>query len=93
MRPLRRLPRGAGSGLQDLPGRFDNNKYPVAASAVGRPVEVHAYADRIVIRQDGRIVAEHSRIAHPWPDASYFPSWNVGGRDPRWTGLWLKSPR
>ena len=26
----------------------------------GRPVEVHAYADRI-IRQDGRIVAEHPR--------------------------------
>src|SRR5260370_10466718 len=25
------------------------------------PVEVHAYADRIVIRQDGRTVAEHSR--------------------------------
>jgi hypothetical protein len=38
--------------------RFDNNKYSVAASAVGRPVEVHAYADRVVIRQDGRIVAE-----------------------------------
>ena len=37
--------------------RFDNNKYSVVASAVGRPVEVHAYADRIVIRQDGRIVA------------------------------------
>src|SRR6478672_655921 len=31
------------------------------ASAVGRPVEVHAYADRIVIHQDGRIVAEHPR--------------------------------
>src|SRR5437879_3154802 len=41
--------------------RFDNNKYSVMASAVGRPVEVHAYADRIVIRQDGRIVAEHPR--------------------------------
>ena len=38
--------------------RFDNNKYSVAASAVGRPVEVHAYADRIVIRQDGRIVGD-----------------------------------
>jgi transposase len=53
--------------------RFDNNKYSVAASAVGRPVEVHAYADRIVIRQDGRIVGEHSRsfgrgetIYDPW---------------------------
>jgi len=41
--------------------RFDNNKYSVAASAVGRPVEIHAYADRIVIRQNGRIVGEHRR--------------------------------
>jgi transposase len=53
--------------------RFDNNKYSVMASAVGRPVEVHAYADRILIRQDGRIVAEHPRsfgrrdtIYDPW---------------------------
>ena len=53
--------------------RFDNNKYSVAAHAVGRPVEVHAYADRIVIRQDGRLVAEHPRsfgrgqtIYNPW---------------------------
>jgi len=41
--------------------RFDNNKYSVAANAVGRPVEIHAYADRIVIRQDGRVVGEHRR--------------------------------
>ena len=54
--------------------RFDNNKYSVAASAVGRTVEVHAYADRIVIRQDGRIVDEHRRaferggtVYDPWP--------------------------
>ena len=53
--------------------RFDNNKYSVTASAVGRPVEVHAYADRIVIRQDGRVVGEHRRsfgrgetIYNPW---------------------------
>jgi transposase len=53
--------------------RFDNNKYSVAANAVGRPVEVQAYAARIVIRQDGRIVAEHPRsfgrgetIYDPW---------------------------
>ena len=53
--------------------RFDNNKYSVTASAVGRPVEVHAYADRIIIRQDGRIVAEHPRsfgrgdtVYDPW---------------------------
>jgi transposase len=42
--------------------RFDNNRYSVSASAVGRPVDIHAYADRIVIRQDGRIVAEHPRV-------------------------------
>jgi hypothetical protein len=55
----RRSLQGLGAvGLQDLP---DNNKYSVAASAVGRPVEVHAYADRVVIRQDGRVVSEHQR--------------------------------
>jgi transposase len=41
--------------------RFDGNKYSVAARAVGRPVEIQAYADRIVIRQDGEVVAEHAR--------------------------------
>jgi Mu transposase, C-terminal domain len=29
--------------------RFDNHKYSVAARAVGRPVEIQAYADRVVI--------------------------------------------
>ena len=41
--------------------RFDNNRYSVNASAVGCPVEIHAYADRLVIRQDGRVVGEHPR--------------------------------
>lgn len=41
--------------------RFDNNKYSVSSRAVGRPVEVQAYADRIVIRQDGVSVGEHAR--------------------------------
>ena len=73
--------RGRFDGFHALPAsvsktclvRFDNNKYSVNASAVGRPVEIHAYADRIVIRQDGRIVAEHRRsygrgetIYDPW---------------------------
>ena len=31
--------------------RFDNNKYSVSASAVGRPVEIRAYADRIELWQ------------------------------------------
>ena len=53
--------------------RFDNNHYSVAARAVGRTVDVRAYADRIVIRQDGEIVAEHPRsfgrgeiACNPW---------------------------
>ena len=73
--------RGRFDGFHALPAsvsktclvRFDNNKYSVSASAVGRPVEIHAYADRVVIRQDGRIVAEHPRrygrgatIYDPW---------------------------
>jgi transposase len=73
--------RGRFDGFHALPAsvsktclvRFDNNKYSVNASAAGRPVEIHAYADRIVIRQDGRAVAEHARhhgrgetIYDPW---------------------------
>ena len=53
--------------------RFDNNKYSVAASAIGRPVEIRAYADRIELRQEGRIVGEHRRsfgrdqtVYDPW---------------------------
>ena len=41
--------------------RFDKNRYSVASSAVGRPVDIHAYADRIVVKQDGVVVAEHQR--------------------------------
>ena len=73
--------RGRFDGFHALPAsvsktclvQFDNNKYSVNAGAVGRPVEIHAYADRIVIRQDGRVVAEHARcfgrgetIYDPW---------------------------
>ena len=53
--------------------RFDNNRYSVAAGAVGRPVEVRAYADRIELRQDGRVVGDHPRafgrdqtVFDPW---------------------------
>ena len=53
--------------------RFDNVRYSVASLAVGRPVEVQAYADRVVIRQDGQIVGEHARaftrgqtVYDPW---------------------------
>ena len=53
--------------------RFDANKYSVMAKAVGRPVDLHAYAERIVIKQDGIVVAAHPRrfgkgqvIYDPW---------------------------
>jgi len=72
---------GAFDGFHAVPAsvsktclvRFDSNKYSVAAKAVGRPVEVHAYADKIAIRQDGEIVATHPRrfgrdqtVYDPW---------------------------
>ena len=41
--------------------RFDRNKYPVASKAAGRPVDIYAYAERIVIKQDGVVVGEHAR--------------------------------
>ncbi len=49
---------GRFDGFHSLPAavaktclvRFDNNKYSVAATAVGRPVEIRAYAERIEIR-------------------------------------------
>ncbi len=53
--------------------RFDRNQYSVEARAVGRPVDVQAYAETIVIRQDGETVGEHPRcfarnrvIYDPW---------------------------
>ena len=43
------------------------------AQAVGRPVEIHAYAEHITIRQDGQTVANHPRcfardqtVYDPW---------------------------
>ena len=53
--------------------RFDRNQYSVECRAVGRTVDVCAYADRIVIRQDGETVGEHPRcfernkvLYNPW---------------------------
>jgi len=53
--------------------RFDNNRCSVAASAIGRPVEIRAHADRIELRQEGRLVGEHRRsfgrdqtVYDPW---------------------------
>ena len=54
--------------------RFDNNKYSVMASAVGRPVEIRAYAERIELRQDGRVVGEHRRVFGR--DQTVFDPWH-----------------
>lgn len=52
---------------------FDRNRYSVAARAANRPVAVRAYADRIVVRLEGEVVAEHVRafgrdrtVYDPW---------------------------
>jgi hypothetical protein len=73
--------RGPFDGFHTVPAsvsktctvRFDNNKYSVLSTAVGRPAEIQAYADRIVVRQDGTIVGEHARcfgrnqtVYDPW---------------------------
>jgi transposase len=78
---LMQLPAAPFDGFHALPAaisktllvRFDYNKYSVEAKAAGRPVEVRAYADRIVIRQDGEVVGEHRRrfgresiVYDPW---------------------------
>ena len=53
---------GARGGVEDLPVRFDKNRYSVSAGAVGRPVEIRAYADWIELRQDGRVVGKPSPL-------------------------------
>jgi len=61
---------GAFDGFHSVPAsvsktctvRFDNNRYSVISTAVGRPVDVHAYAERIVIRQNGVLVGDHARV-------------------------------
>jgi hypothetical protein len=54
--------------------RFDNNRYSVAANAVDRPVENCAYAARIEVRQDGRMVIEHGRCFGQ--DQTVFHAWD-----------------
>jgi transposase len=53
--------------------QFDRNRYSVEARAVGRTVQLHAYAERIVVRLDGELVADHPRrfgrdqvVYDPW---------------------------
>jgi len=52
---------------------FDRNRYSAAAVAARRPVQLRAYADRIVVRHQDQVVAEHVRqfgrdhtVFDPW---------------------------
>jgi len=68
-------------GYKEIPARvtstslvsYDNNRYSVDASAVGRTAMIRAYADRIVMVHDGNVIGEHQRqfcrdrvIYDPW---------------------------
>ncbi len=60
----------AGSSVPD---RLIRRRADPDIVALGRPAEVRAYADRIEIRQDGRIIGQHARsfgrnktIYDPW---------------------------
>ncbi|MEI8394435.1 MAG: IS21 family transposase [Rhodospirillaceae bacterium] len=41
--------------------RFDCNRYSVEAKAAGKPVQLRIYAERLEIRLEGELVAEHRR--------------------------------
>jgi transposase len=52
---------------------IDRNRYSVPVSEVGRTVQVRAYADSVIIVNDGRVISEHVRqfgrgkmIFDPW---------------------------
>src|SRR5208283_5189887 len=52
---------------------YDRNRYSANASAVGKAVMIRAYANRIVIVDDGNVIGEHARqfardkvIYDPW---------------------------
>jgi len=56
---------------------FDRNRYSVSAKAVGRPVQLRAYATRIVLLQDGEVVGEHERVFGR--DQTIYDPWHYPG--------------
>jgi transposase len=61
--------RGNSSALVN----YDRNRYSVECSVAGKVAAVRAYADRIVVVAEGRVVAEHARefgrdkvVYNPW---------------------------
>ncbi len=80
-RPSLATYRGLFDGFHAVPAavsktclvRSDSDKCSVKGGAVGRPVEIRAYAERIEIREDSRVVGEHRRafgrgrtVSDPW---------------------------
>ena len=67
-RSARRLCRSDGFREVDVSAsktclvRFDRNRYSIGAKAANRPVQLRAYADRVVVRFDGEVVATHERV-------------------------------
>jgi transposase len=53
---------------------FDRNRYSVLATAARRPVQVRAYADRIVVRCGDAVIAEHTR--HFGRDRTIYDPWH-----------------
>lgn len=51
-----------GRRLDHIVARHDRNRYSVMAKAGRRTVQVRAYADRIVVRYEGEVVADHRRF-------------------------------
>jgi transposase len=53
---------------------FDRNRYSVMSMATRRPVQVRAYADRIVVRYGDTVIAEHAR--HFGRDRTIYDPWH-----------------
>jgi transposase len=53
---------------------FDRNRYSVHVSAVGNPVTVRAYADRLIFVQNGKTVGFHLR--HFGRDQVFYDPWH-----------------
>jgi len=57
------------TGYKEVPVRisttalvaYDGNRYSVKATAVGCPASLRAFAERIVVMQDGGVIADHPR--------------------------------
>lgn len=71
-RPVRCPPHVTGLGIEDLPSTHRHQQI-LGERQRRRPADMHAYPDRIVVRQIGRVVAEYARchrrsetIYDPW---------------------------